>query len=57
VSRLRVQSFALSIDGYGACPRQDLPAPVYECAKTVAGERATHVFLRQRLAHPANRSG
>ena len=26
----------------------DLPALGYECAKTVAGERATHVFLRKR---------
>lgn len=26
----------------------DLPALGYECAKSVAGERATHVFLRKR---------
>jgi dihydrofolate reductase len=26
----------------------DLHALGYECAKTVAGERATHVFLRKR---------
>jgi dihydrofolate reductase len=123
VSKLRVQSFAISIDGYGAGPNQDLQNPLgvrgpelmvtegihaaleqasaaaggrdvrlgggvstirqylraglidelhlairpvllgtgehllhdidmrglrYECAKHVAGERATHVFLRKR---------
>jgi hypothetical protein len=26
----------------------DLPALGYECAESVAGERATHVFLRKR---------
>jgi dihydrofolate reductase len=26
----------------------DLPALDYECAKSIAGERATHVFLRKR---------
>jgi dihydrofolate reductase len=26
----------------------DLPALGYECAQTIAGERATHVFLRKR---------
>ncbi len=87
MSRLRVQSFAISIDGYGAGPNQDLQNPLgvrgpelmewfvhtrllrkmhgndggenllqgidlhalgYECAQSVAGERATHVFLRKR---------
>jgi hypothetical protein len=33
MSKLRVQSFAVSTDGYGAGP-------------DVAGERAAHVFLR-----------
>jgi hypothetical protein len=44
VSKLRVLSFAISIDGYGA----DMRALGYECAKCVADERATHVFLRKR---------
>ena len=64
MSKLRVQSFAISIDGYGAGPNQDLRNPLgsgehllqdidmralgYECTKYVAGERATHVFLRRR---------
>ena len=26
----------------------DLPALGYECAESIAGERATHVFLRKR---------
>ena len=26
----------------------DLPALGYECAKSVAGERATHMFLRRK---------
>jgi len=26
----------------------DLPALGYECTESVAGERATHVFLRRR---------
>jgi hypothetical protein len=70
--QLRVQSFGLSIHGYGAGPHQDLQNPLgvggpelmewvfhtrlwremhalgYECAKSVAGERATHIFLRKR---------
>jgi hypothetical protein len=28
----------------------DLPALGYECTKSVAGERATHVFLRRAAA-------
>lgn len=32
----------------------DLHALGYECEKTVAGERATHVFLRKRIAHAAH---
>jgi hypothetical protein len=43
MSKVRVQSFAISLDGYGAGP--DLG---YECEKYVAGERAAHVFLRKR---------
>jgi hypothetical protein len=27
----------------------DMPALGYECARCVAGERATHVFLRKRV--------
>lgn len=34
-SRLRVQSFAISLDGFGAGPN-------------IAGERALHVFLRKQ---------
>jgi len=63
MSRLRVHSFAVSLDGFGAGPRQDLQNPLgvgglfadldlpalgYECARSVAGERATHVVLRKR---------
>ncbi len=42
MSKLRVQSFAISINDI------DMRALGYECAKYVAGERATHVFLRRR---------
>ena len=37
----------------------DLPALGYECARSVAGERATHVFLRKRAdsAVPTAQSG
>ncbi len=53
VPKLRVSSFAVSIDGFGAGPDQDLENPIgqgggYGLAKQVAGERATHVFLRKQ---------
>ncbi len=63
MSKLRVNSFAVSRDGYGAGPNQDLQNPIggglfagidlpalgHECVKHVAGVRATHVFLRKRM--------
>jgi len=44
MSKLRVSSFAVSIDGFGAGPNQ----VGYESVKHVAGVRATHVSLRRR---------
>ncbi|HEY6222539.1 MAG TPA: hypothetical protein VIW26_02035 [Gemmatimonadales bacterium] len=44
MSAVRVSSFAVSLDGFGAGARQDLQHPL-----GVGGERATHVFLRKRL--------
>ncbi len=59
MSKLRVSSFAVSVDGFGAgpSPNQGLENPIgvggvalgYESVKSVAGERATHVFLRKRV--------
>jgi hypothetical protein len=60
--RLRVQSFAISLDGFGALAIRpvflgsgenllhgiDMRSLGYDCVKSVAGERATHVFLRKR---------
>ena len=52
MSKLRVQSFAVSIDGYGAGKHLlngiDTRALGYECDRYVQGERATHVFVRRR---------
>lgn len=62
MAKVRVQSFAVSIDGFGAGPHQDMENPLgingeslfpgidfrelgYRCTKSVAGERATHIFL------------
>ncbi|MDB5812271.1 MAG: dihydrofolate reductase [Betaproteobacteria bacterium] len=44
MSKLRVQSFAVSIDGYGAGPRQDLQNPL-----GVAGPELMEWFLPTRL--------
>jgi len=35
--------------GPGFKGRLDLPVLGYECVKHVAGDRATHVFLRRRV--------
>jgi len=59
-----VQSFSVSLDGFGAGPQQSLENPLgsgeprwnginlralgYESASQVQGERAMHVFLRRR---------
>jgi hypothetical protein len=51
VSKLRVQSFAFSIDGYGAGPDQDLQNPLGVNGPELMEwffQRATHVFLRKR---------
>jgi hypothetical protein len=49
VSKLRVHSFSISIDGFGLLGDIDLPSLGYECAEHVAGDRAAaHVFLRRR---------
>ena len=69
MGKLRVSSFAVSIDDFGAGPDQDLQNPIgvggtgealflgidlpalgYESVKHVAGERATHVFLKRRAS-------
>jgi dihydrofolate reductase len=44
MSKLRVQSFAVSIDGYGAGPRQDLQNPL-----GVAGPELMKWFMHTRL--------
>ena len=58
MSKLRVSSFAVSIDGYGAGTNQDLANPrgvggpalmEWLFSKHVAGDRATHVYLRKRM--------
>jgi hypothetical protein len=59
VSKVRVQAFGVSIDGYALRPvllgtgehllgGLDLRSLGYECVKQVAGERATHFVLRRR---------
>jgi hypothetical protein len=56
VSKLRVSSFAVSIDGYGpGRTRIDLLALGYECAKHVAGDRDTYLSAQARVTH--GRSG
>ena len=55
VSRLRVQSFSISLDGYGAGPDQDLENPLgvggmalgYRYAEHVTTQQATHVVLKR----------
>lgn len=59
MSKLRVQSFSVSIDGYGAGPNQSLDNPLerarqaaaalgYQCAEHVATPNATHLVLTKR---------
>ncbi len=42
MTRVRVESFTVSLDGYAAGPNQDL-----ECVSSTASEKATHVMLRR----------
>ncbi len=44
MSKLRVQSFAISVDGYGAGPHQDLQNPL-----GVAGPEMMEWFFRTRV--------
>lgn len=63
MSKLRVQCFSMSVDGFGAGPDQSLQNPLsvgerlfeavdlrslgYCCAEHVAGEGATHVVFNK----------
>ena len=55
MSKLRVQSFSISLDGYGAGPDQDLENPLgvggmalgYRYAEHVTTQQATHVVLKR----------
>jgi hypothetical protein len=57
MTRVRVEGFTISLDGYGAGPNQDIRNPLegidlralaYECFQFVASEKATHVVLRRQ---------
>ena len=61
MTRVRVHNFTISLDGYGAGPRQtreeplgvggdglDLPALGYECTEHVPTAAATHIVLTRR---------
>lgn len=46
MTRVRVEGFTLSLDGYGA--GLDLRALGYQCVQSVASEKATHLVLRRQ---------
>jgi len=62
MTRVRVEGFTISLDGYGAGPNQDIKNPLgmggtegidvralgYACVQFVASEKATHVVLRRQ---------
>lgn len=50
MSRLRVESFSISLDGHGVGPDQDLNNPLGQDGKLVhdtRGENATHVIFEK----------
>lgn len=66
MTQVRVGCFTISLDGYGAGPRQDLDNPLgiegmdlralgYECVEFVASEKATHVVLRLQTGKDSER--
>ena len=44
MGRVRVLAYTMSLDGFEGLAAR---AQGYECEKSVAGERATHLFLRR----------
>jgi hypothetical protein len=48
VSKVKVQSFAISLDGFGAGPGIDMRALGYDVVEHIRGERAMRVIVRRR---------
>jgi hypothetical protein len=55
MSRLRVESFCLSLDGYGAAPKQDLNNPFGEGGMMDLSDRDLHGDDWTRGRHDRNR--
>lgn len=57
MSRLRVESFSLSLDGYGAGPDQDLENPLGRCGKTLFEWFFPTLTFNKMIGKPGGTSG